>query len=71
MADLYNMEKPKSFKITYDLNDECLNPQTIEKGKVNLAALILGESRRKACKYYAKKLRPGMGDNLEFLKTRC
>ena len=36
------MELSKPVKIAYDLNDECLNPQTIEKTMVSLAFGIFG-----------------------------
>ena len=52
------MELSKPVKIAYDLNDECLNPQAIEKVKVSLAVRIFGELIRNAFTHYAKNGQP-------------
>ena len=56
------MELSKPVKIAYDLNDECLNPQIIEKKKVSLAAHIF---------FYVlcEKWTPGMGGDIGLFKT--
>ena len=46
------MELSKPVKMAYLLNDQCLNPQPIEKTNVSLAARIFSESTRNALRYY-------------------
>ena len=65
---MYNMELSKPVKIVYDLNNECLNPQTIEKTKVSLAARIFGEPTRSTFTYYCEKWTAGMGEDIELFK---
>ena len=55
---MYNLELPKPAKIAYNLNDECLDPQTIQKARVSLAAHIFGESAQSAITYYVKNGHP-------------
>ena len=62
------MELSKPVKIAYDLNDECLNPQAIEKVKVSLAVRIFGELIRNAFTYYVKNGQPEWEGTLKFLK---
>ena len=38
--------------MAYQLNNECLNPQPIEKTKVSLATLVFSESTRNAMQHY-------------------
>ena len=66
---LYNTELSQPVKIAYHFNDECLNPQTIEKTKVSLAVRTFGESTRNS--YYAlcEKETPRMGGDIELFKT--
>ena len=49
---MHALESPKPVKMTYQLNDECLNPQPIEKTKVSLATRVFSESTRYAMQYY-------------------
>ena len=58
MIGLYNMELSKPVKIAYNLNGECLNPQTIEKTKVSLTAYIFDKPTRNAFMYYVKNGHP-------------
>ena len=55
------MELSKPDKIAYDFNDECLNPQIIEKTKISLAARIFFT-------YYVKNGHPEWEGALDFLK---
>ena len=48
IVELYNMELSKPVKKAFELNDECLNPQAIEKNEVGLSAHVFGESTRNA-----------------------
>ena len=68
LYNMYNMELSKPVKIAYDLNNECLNPQTIEKTKVSLAARIFGEPTRSTFIYYVKNGQPKWERTLNFLK---
>ena len=52
------MELSKPVKIAYDLNDECLNPQTIETTKVGLSVRFFDESTRNAFMHYVKNEHP-------------
>ena len=65
---MYNRELSKPVKIAYDPNDECLNPQTIEKTKVSLAPRIFGKSTRNAFTYYVKNGHPEWKGTLNFVK---
>ena len=49
------------------LNDECLNPQMIEKSNVSLAARTFAESTRNAMKYYVANGYPLWQETLDFL----
>ena len=62
------MELSKPVKTAYDLNDECLNTQAIEKVKVSLAVRIFGELIRNALTHYAKNGQPEWEGTLNFLK---
>ena len=62
------MELSKPVKTAYDLNDECLNPQAIEKVKVGLAVHIFCELIRNAFPYYVKNGQPEWEGTLNFLK---
>ena len=69
------MELSKAIKIAYDLNDELLNPQKLEKTKVSLAAHIFGESTKKCIMKnlltrtcYVKNGYPEWKGTLNFLK---
>ena len=69
---MYNIGLSKLAKIAYDLNDECPNPQAIEKVKVSLAVRIFGELIRNAFTHYAKNGQPEWEGTLNFLKlTLC
>ena len=41
IVELYNMELSKPVKKSFELNDECLNPQAMEKTKIGLSAVFL------------------------------
>ena len=45
------MELSKPVRKAFELSDECLNPQAIEKTKVGLSAHVFGESTRNALTY--------------------
>ena len=40
IKDLHDLERLKPVKIAYLLNDQCLNPQPVEKTKVSLLLLV-------------------------------
>ena len=52
IKELYLLGRTKLVKIAYVLNDECLNPQRIEKTHVSLATRVFSEFTRNALKYY-------------------
>ena len=54
IVELYNIELSKPIKMAYQLSDECLNPQPIEKTKVGLAVRVFSESTKNAMTYYVK-----------------
>ena len=62
------MELSKPVKIAYDLNDECLNPQTIETTKVGLSVRFFDESTRNAFMHYVKNEHPEWEWTLNFLR---
>ena len=63
------MELSKPAKKAFELNDECLNPQAIEKTKVGLSARVSGESARNALTYYVKNGHPEWSGTLNFLNV--
>ena len=67
IKELYNLERPKVVKMAFMLNDECLNPQMIEKSNVSLAARIFAESTGNAMKYYVANGYPHWQETLDFL----
>ena len=67
LIELFNLELSKPVKMAYELNDECLNPQTIEKNKVGLVARVFSESTRKATSYYVQNGHPEWLGTLNFL----
>ena len=69
IVELYNMELSKPVKKAFELNDECLNPQAIEKTKVGLSARVFGESTRNALTYYVKNGHPEWSGTLNFLNV--
>ena len=52
IKELHDLEHSKPVKMAYQLNDECLNPQPIEKTKVSLATRVSSESTRNAMQHY-------------------
>ena len=52
IKELHDLEHSKPAKMAYQLNDECLNPQPIEKTKVSLATRVFSESTRNAMQHY-------------------
>ena len=67
LIELFNLELSKPVKMAYELNDECLNPQTIEKTKVGLGARVFCESTRNATSYYVQNGHPEWLGTLNFL----
>ena len=50
VKDLFNLEFGKPIKMAFWLNNQCLNPQPIERVNVDLAARIFNESTINAMK---------------------
>ena len=51
---MYSVEQTKVVKMAYQLNDKCVNPQSIEKSNVSLAASVFSESTRNGMQYYVE-----------------
>ena len=67
IKELYELEFTRPVKMAYMLNDQCINPQPIEKSKVRLAASVFSESTRNAMSYYVKNGYPQWEGTLNFL----
>ena len=67
IKELCNIERTKVVKMAYQLNDECLNPQAIEKSKVSSTTGIFSESTRNAMRYYVDNGYPHWQEKLNFL----
>ena len=61
------MQNCQSLSKLLTINDECLNPRTIEKIKVSLPDRIFGESTKNA--FYVLCEKPGKEGDIEFFKT--
>ena len=67
IVELYNIDLSKPIKMAYQLSDECLNPQPIEKTKVGLAVRVVSESTINAMTYYVKNGHSEWQGTLNFL----
>ena len=67
LVELYNLELGKPVKMAYELTDEWLNPQPIEKTRVSLAVRVFSESTRNAMAYFLKNGHPEWEGTLNFL----
>ena len=66
IKELYELEFTRPVKMAYMLNDQCINPQPIEKSKVRLAASVFSESTRNAMSYYVKNGYPQLVQALAY-----
>ena len=66
-VELYNTKLSKPVKKAFELNDECLNPQAIEKNESWLVcSCVFGELTRNALTYYVKNGHPEWSGTLNF-----